>query len=43
MRSPISGDATRFENTGIKTPTSLGYRVRAYNRNGSSPYSNGAP
>jgi hypothetical protein len=39
----LSADAIRFENTGIKYPESIRYRVRAYNRAGYSPYSNVAP
>ena len=39
----LAAGATRFENTGIKQPTTLRYRVRTYNTGGYSPYSNVAP
>jgi hypothetical protein len=39
----LAADASRFENTGIKQPAALRYRVRAYNTGGYSPYSNVAP
>jgi hypothetical protein len=32
----LSANATRFENTGIKDPASIRYRLRAYNRGGYS-------
>jgi hypothetical protein len=35
----LSADATRFENTGIKDPSTIRYRLRAYNRGGYSGYS----
>ena len=39
----LPGTATRFENTGLKSPAALRYRIRAYHRGGYSPYSNAAP
>jgi hypothetical protein len=39
----IADDASRFENTGIKQPAALRYRVRAYNTGGYSAYSNITP
>lgn len=39
----LTGSATRFENTGIKEPGSIRYRIRAYNRGGYSPYSEAEP
>ena len=39
----LAADASRFENTGIKRPAALRYRVRAYNTGGYSAYSNVAP
>jgi hypothetical protein len=39
----LAADASRFEYTGIKQPTALRYRVRAYNTGGYSAYSNVAP
>ncbi|HEY8960964.1 MAG TPA: alginate lyase family protein [Luteolibacter sp.] len=39
----LSAEATRFENTGIKQPSAVRYRIRAYNRGGYSGYSNAAP
>lgn len=35
----LDGKATRFENTGLKEPAALRYRIRSYNRGGYSPYS----
>lgn len=39
----LSPGATRFENTGIKDPGSIRYRLRAYNRGGYSAYSDVVP
>ena len=39
----LPADATRFENTGLKNPAALRYRIRAYHRGGYSPYSSVAP
>jgi hypothetical protein len=39
----LAADATRFENTGIRNPAALRYRIRAYNRGGYSAYSNIVP
>jgi hypothetical protein len=39
----LPATANRFENTGLKNPASLRYRIRAYHRGGYSPYSNIAP
>ena len=39
----LTAAAHRFENTGIKNPSALRYRIRAYNRGGYSPYSSVAP
>jgi len=39
----LPATATRFENTGLKNPASLRYRIRTYHRGGYSPYSNVAP
>lgn len=39
----LDATATRFENTGVKNPAALRYRIRAYNRGGYSSYSNVAP
>lgn len=36
----LSAGATRFENTGIKRPGALRYRIRTYNTGGCSTYSN---
>ncbi len=35
----LDGKATRFENTGLKDPAALRYRIRSYNRGGYSAYS----
>jgi hypothetical protein len=35
----LAANATRFENTGIKDPASIRYRLRAYHRGGYSGYS----
>ncbi|MCW1925794.1 alginate lyase family protein [Luteolibacter arcticus] len=39
----LPADATRFENTGLKDPAALRYRIRAYHRGGYSAYSSVAP
>lgn len=36
----LPADAVRFDNTGIQNPTDIRYRVRTYNREGYSQYSN---
>ncbi|MEO7933326.1 MAG: hypothetical protein ABIT76_09230 [Chthoniobacterales bacterium] len=39
----LAAAASRFENTGIKRPAALRYRIRTYNTGGYSAYSNVAP
>ena len=39
----LPADATRFENTGLKNPALLRYRIRTYNRGGYSAYSEVSP
>lgn len=39
----LAPDAARFENTGVQNPSSIRYRLRAYNRGGYSGYSNVVP
>jgi hypothetical protein len=37
--SDLPADAAQFTNTGMNDPSTIRYRIRAYNRGGYSPYS----